>query len=201
MFIPFPLILASQSPRRRELLAEAGYVFEILSPDESAEDARYDGETPQEFVCRLAEQKARNIADRITDKVVRARVIGCDTVVVCQGEILGKPMDRDDARRMLRLLHGELHSVLSGLCVLVKDGTVQSCNVRFETTSLRMQPISDEEIETYLDTDAWQGKAGAFGYQDRHSWITIVQGSESNVVGLPMELLDEMMRPNSWSEA
>ncbi len=181
----FPLILASQSPRRRELLRSAGYVFDVLTPDEHAEDTRKNGETPEDYVCRLAKQKARNVADRLE----RAQIIGCDTIAVCRGEILGKPADRDDARKMLQMLRGSEHRVLSGLCLLRKDGPIQSRVVRCDVTRLFMRPILDWEIEDYLDTDDWQGKAGAFGYQDGHAWITIVEGSESNVVGLPMELL------------
>lgn len=185
----YPLILASQSPRRRELLTAAGFRFEIRVPREDAEDRRRSGETPEDFVRRLAVQKADSVAETLD----RGRIIGCDTIVVCRGEILEKPKNRDDARRMLRLLRGEDHRVLSGLCVLVKDGAEITYDVRLETTQLHMLSISDAELEDYLDTGVWRGKAGAFGYQDRNAWITITHGSESNVVGLPMELLGKML--------
>jgi len=187
-----PLILASASPRRKQLLTEAGFLFDTLPPDEHAEDARLPNESPEEYVRRLAFQKAKNAAE----KVERGIILGCDTVVLCGGTIFGKPADRNDARRMIQHLRGQVHRVLSGLCLLQKTGreTGGEMTVRLETaaTLLMMQPISDEELETYLDTGRWQGKAGAFGYQDGNDWITILEGSESNVVGLPMELLRTM---------
>ena len=119
-------------------------------------------------------------------------VIGCDTIVECHGRILGKPEDRDDARRMLRLLSSRVHHVYSGLCLWRRpDDRTQ---VKADVTKLRMDRHSDAELEEYLDSGAWQGKAGAFGYQDRHGWIHVVSGSESNVVGLPLELLQSMLR-------
>lgn len=187
-----PLILASRSPRRRELLAHAGYDFQIMPPDEEAEDSRLPNETPTAFVRRFAAQKAQNVARQIE----KGRIIACDTIVVCNDTILEKPVDRNDARRMLQLLRGNKHLVLSGLCILakVRESAPPVLTSQVATTELFMQPISDEEIEEYLRTDAWQGKAGAFGYQDRNTWIAITHGSESNVVGLPMELLETMIR-------
>ncbi len=182
-----PLILASQSPRRRNLLEEAGFVFEVVPPDDDLEDAPEPNESPLNYVKRLARRKAENVLE----KIKRGLVLGCDTVVVCRGEILGKPTDRNDAARMLRLLRGELHVVHSGLCLCSKpDGR---CDVQGETSTLRMIPISDTELENYLDSGAWQGKAGAFGLQDRNGWISLVHGSETNIVGLPMELLHRML--------
>ena len=184
-----PLILASASPRRRQLLAEAGFVFETLPPDEDAEDERRTNELPTEYVRRLAFQKAKNVADKVEQGII----LGGDTVVLCGEEILEKPTDRKDARKMLRLLRGQTHSVLSGLC-LIKKGITNEMVTYQETDSTRlfMQPISDDLLETYLDTGAWQGKSGAFGYQDGNDWITILEGSESNVVGLPLELFRTM---------
>ena len=188
MSIALPFILASTSPRRKQLLAESGFVFKTLSPDENAEDARRSNESPMEYVQRLACQKAKNVAD----KVERGIILGGDTIVVCGENMLEKPMDRNDARKMLRCLRGQIHQVLSGLCLIEKnDG---SLTMRQETavTQLKMQPISDDDVETYLDTEQWRGKAGAFGYQDGNDWITILDGSESNVVGLPLELFQTM---------
>lgn len=185
-----PLILASGSPRRRELLLDKGLEFDVLPPDDDAEDDRKPNETPDDYVRRLADQKARNVAS----KVSQGRIVACDTLVLCRDEILGKALDRDDARRMLRFLRGSRHFVLSGLCVLLKTPNAIRSRIGVETTELYLHPISDAEIETYLDSAAWQGKAGAFGYQDRHSWISLVRGSESNVVGLPMELLEMLLR-------
>jgi septum formation protein len=181
------LILASRSPRRRELLAEAGYRFEVCPPDDSAERAACSG-TPAEIVAELAYRKAADVASRVGSGVV----VGCDTVAECEGEILGKPDDEQHARQMLQRLRGRPHRVLSGLCVWpVGRG---SPRVEVETTRLRMDPLGDDEIEAYLASGAWRGKAGAFGYQDRLGWVRVIEGSESNVVGLPMELLERMLR-------
>jgi len=181
------LILASQSPRRRELLNAAGYDFRVIIPDESAECGICSGETPPEMVGRLAWQKAKNVAL----KQKSGLVVGCDTVAECQGQTLGKPHDRNHAFEMLSLLRGREHRVFSGLCVWRRpDDRVR---VEVDVTRLIMAPITDQQLNTYLETEAWQGKAGAFGYQDGHDWLQIVEGSESNVVGLPLELLRRML--------
>jgi septum formation protein len=184
-----PLILASASPRRRELLTQSGFAFEVMLPDESAEDERRLNELPEEYVRRLAFQKAENVADKVEQGII----LGGDTIVLCGENILEKPKDRNDARSMLRQLRGEVHQVLSGLCLIKKDADGEKTAYQDEaTTQLIMQPISDDELELYLDTEQWQGKAGAFGYQDGNDWILIHEGSESNVVGLPMELFRKM---------
>ena len=181
------MILASASPRRRELLAEAGYDFVVRPPHESAECGQRPGETAAELVARLARQKAADVAARGEQGLVLA----CDTVVECCGQILGKPQDRSDARRMLELLRGHEHRVYSGLCLWIVPGGRHG--VQVAVTRLIMTPISDSQLDGYLDTGDWEGKAGAFGYQDGHDWLQILEGSESNVVGLPLELLDEML--------
>lgn len=177
------LILASQSPRRRELLAEAGYEFEIIPASDSAEDGLCSGESARDMVARFGRQKAEDVAQHIDEGIV----IGCDTVAEIHGQILGKPRDVDHAEQMLKQLRGREHYVHSGLCVLRKPDGLKRVSVA--TTSLYMKNISDDEIAEYLDTDLWIGKAGAFGLQDRTGWIEVRSGSESNVVGLPMELL------------
>jgi nucleoside triphosphate pyrophosphatase len=182
-----PLILASSSPRRRQLLAEAGYEFTVLPPHELAEDDGRAEETPQQLVARLAWQKARDVAGR----VAQGLVIGCDTVAECSGQILGKPADREHARQMLQALRGQEHRVYSGLCLWRRPDDCVRTEV--ETTRLVMDSISDQHLEDYLDTGEWRGKAGAFGYQDGLDWVHIIEGSESNVVGLPMELLASML--------
>jgi septum formation protein len=181
------LILASRSPRRRELLAEAGYPFEVIPPGELAECGRSSGESAAEFVARLAYRKAADVAGRIQ----RGLIVACDTVAECEGRILGKPSDEDHARHMLQTLRGREHRVLSGLCVWEQPGG--KSDVRVEVTVLRMDPLSDAQIDDYLAAGAWQSKAGAFGYQDRLGWVHVIQGSESNVVGLPLELLAKML--------
>ncbi len=181
------LILASSSPRRRELLSAAGYEFEVYPPSEAAECGVRGNETPYQLVTRLAVQKAADVARRIG----RGLVVGCDTVAECGGRILGKPLDLEHAREMLTILSGREHRVVSGLCLWsVPDG---SPTARVAVTTLQMDPLSKEQLDTYLADGGWEGKAGAFGYQDGLDWVHLVEGSESNVVGLPMELLAEML--------
>lgn len=184
---PPTLILASRSPRRRELLSEAGYRFEVRPPDEAAECGVCSGENPAQTVARLAYQKAADVARGLTS----GTVIGCDTLVECNGQVLGKPADEDDARRMLESLSGREHRVLSGLCVWKLPAAEPQ--VRVAATRLRMDLLSPEQLADYLASGQWEGKAGAFGYQDRLGWVHIVEGSPSNVVGLPLELLAEML--------
>ena len=181
------LILASRSPRRRELLSDAGYRFEVRAPAEASEDALGSGESPAGLVARLACQKAADVARQVPE----GWIVGCDTVVECDGGILGKPSDREHARRMLRTLSGRLHRVLTGVCLWKRPGDERQ--VRVAVTTLRMDPLSAEQIEEYLAGGQWEGKAGAFGYQDQLGWVHVLQGSESNVVGLPLELLAEML--------
>ncbi len=181
------LILASRSPRRRELLAEAGYDFDVVVPDEKAECGICSRESPAELVARLARQKATDVALRIA----RGLVLGCDTVAECEGQILGKPANDAHARQMLQMLSGREHRVLSGLCLWNVPGGI--ARVRVAVSRLRMDRLADAEIDDYLASGLWEGKAGGFGYQDRLGWVHVVQGSETNVVGLPMELLAEML--------
>jgi septum formation protein len=188
MSTPLPnLILASASPRRRELLAEAGYRFTVVVPQADAERGGGVPETPADTVTRLARQKAADVAGRTAEGLI----LGCDTVVECRGRILGKPADREHARQMLELLRGSEHRVYSGLCLWPVPGNRHA--VRVAITTLVMAPLTGEQLDEYLDSGDWAGKAGAFGYQDGHDWLRILAGSPSNVVGLPLELLKEML--------
>ena len=141
-------------------------------------------ELPEGYVQRLAYQKAKNAAEKVTQGLI----LGCDTVVVCGNNILEKPRNRSDARRMIQQLRGKVHTVLTGLCLIKKNREQTTLYQDVAVTRLVMQHISEDVLETYLDTGVWKGKAGAFGYQDGNDWITILEGSESNVVGLPLEL-------------
>ena len=181
------LILASQSPRRKELLDKAGFAFRVVEPDPNAECGICSRETPPEMVARLAFQKAQNVVG----KVGTGLVLACDTVAECVGVILGKPKDRDHARQMLERLRGRQHSVYSGICLCHVDSNRHL--LRVDVSRLYMEPISDKELEAYLDTEQWMGKSGAFGFQDGPPWLDLRDGSPSNVVGLPMELLDNML--------
>jgi|GEM_PF-298476 len=312
------LILASRSPRRRELLTEAGYEFEVLPPSEEAEDETLrPGESAAQLAVRLAQQKAADVVRRIAcrfqippvcpapeqrpvpepnpkttgqnlafpgspsvcpilsgqpsvhpvlseqpparailselrsaapeqspacpmrsdhppkrpilseqfpvplpsgqappglwtnDPVrfepvsydpagqkrptgpIQAIVIGCDTVVECQGHILGKPTDQRHARQILESLSGQEHWVYSGLCLWPLPTGQPQCQVA--ASRLRMDPLRPDQLEEYLQSGQWEGKAGAFGYQDRLGWVHLLEGSPSNVVGLPLELLAQML--------
>lgn len=184
---PIELILASGSPRRRELLAAAGYAFRVVPPSEAAEDDAAIGESAAGLVARLARQKAADVAGRLTSGLVLA----CDTVVECAGQILGKPRDEAHARQMLELLCGRQQYVYSGLCLWPLPSGPPCVEV--ERTTLRMLRLSAAEIDDYLASGLWQDKAGGFGYQDRLGWLEIVDGSESNIVGLPLERLAAML--------
>jgi septum formation protein len=197
------LILASGSPQRSALLAEAGYRFEVVLPGPNAECGICSQETPGEMVARLACQKAADVAEKLARGGAQSPgqesrqasgpvlILACDTVGECLGQILGKPRDRAHARAMLELLSGREHRVYSGLC-LRPLGAGQP-HVRVARTTLRMDRLATNQIDEYLDSGLWEGKAGAFGYQDRPGWLHVVEGSESNVIGLPMELLATML--------
>ena len=182
------LILASGSPRRKQLLSEAGYDFTVDVPDESAESVGAIELSPVELVAALAFQKAANVARRTETGLVLA----ADTVAECDGQVLGKPADREHAGRMLRQMRGQVHFVHTGVCLWRRPTDRKS--LQTESTELEMAELSDDQINAYLDTDLWQGKAGAFGYQDDIDWVLIRRGTASNVVGLPMELLARMLQ-------
>lgn len=169
------------------LLEQAGCDFVVMPAAESVEDRRRQGETASDYVMRLACQKAEDVAPQATSDRV---VLACDTLAECDGRLLGKPRDRRHAGQMLRAMRGRVHYVYSGLCLLAPGGRRL---VDFDRTTLQMDEMSDEQLEDYLDTGQWEGKAGAFGYQDGIDWVRIIQGSESNVVGLPMELLSRLL--------
>ena len=181
------LILASSSPRRQALLLEAHYSVIVQEPSDSAEDQHQSGESAADFVQRQAIQKAKDVALQHSSGLILA----CDTVACFQDTILGKPNDRGHAQQILETLRGHQHTVLSGVCLWHRPSN--RTLVRCIETSLFLDNVSDDALQQYLDSDKWQGKAGAFGYQDGWDWLHIVHGSSSNVVGLPLEALAEML--------
>lgn len=179
------LVLASKSPRRQEILAAVGWEFEAIAAD--IDETRFASEDAETYVKRLARTKAETLAGRFPDRVV----VGADTVVVVDGEILGQPRDEDDARRMLRLLSGKWHDVMTGVA-LIKEGEVV---VEHETTRVRFAEMTAEEIDWYVADGEPRGKAGAYGIQGRAAlFIKEIQGDYFNVVGLPVRLLFELSR-------
>ena len=158
--LPPPLILASQSPRRRQLLTEAGFSFEVIAPDDSVEKGICSNCGPEQLVVDAAVAKASTIAQEIDHGII----LGADTVASCKAEILGKPVDVDHARAMLKLMGGTMHHVLTGVCLWHRPSNQFASYL--QQTTVEMDRLSDQRIEEYLDTDQWIGKAGAFGYQD-----------------------------------
>jgi len=184
------LVLASASPRRQELLRNAGIAF-VTQPADIPEDLLPD-ESPQAYAERLARQKARTVfAQRPNDLV-----LGADTVVVVDEEILGKPVNRADAARMLRLLSGKRHRVTTGVCLISPCGEQPpSEDTRSETTLVTVNELTEDEIQAYIATGEPMDKAGAYAIQGMASrWIPRIEGDYFNVVGLPVALLWQMLR-------
>jgi len=178
------LVLASASPRRQELLRNAGIAFEVL-PAHIAEELR-----PKEHAKDCAERLAKEKALVVADLRPGDAVLGADTVVVVDDQILGKPVDAADAARMLRLLSGRTHQVITGVC-LVADG---QCLVASETTRVAVAEISEKDIADYISTGEPMDKAGAYAIQGVASrWIPRIEGDYSNVVGLPLAVVNRMM--------
>lgn len=183
------LVLASASPRRAELLTAAGYAFEILVAD--VDETPADGESPHEYVRRLASEKAAATLARLKDIEESTVVLGADTTVVVDGEILGKPVDRADAERMLRLLSGRTHSVLTGVSARSVRATVDAVI----ETQVVVNALSDQQVAWYVASGEGLDKAGAYAIQGLASrFITRIDGSYSNVVGLPVATVDELIR-------
>jgi len=179
------IVLASASPRRAELLRAAGIEFEVM-PAHVDESARV-GESPHAYVSRVAEAKASAIAARADGRVVLA----ADTTVVVGGEMLGKPVDDADAKRMLRLLSGRVHEVATG--VTVSCGP--SLTTRVDSTEVAFAALSEDEIAWYVATGEPRDKAGAYAIQGYASrFITRIAGSYSNVVGLPIALVYDLLK-------
>jgi septum formation protein len=180
------LVLASASPRRRELLAQAGYTFTV-APASIPEDLRA-GENPIAYVTRLAREKAQFVYSGVDRDAV---VLGADTTVVSpHGSVLGKPADVADAARMLRLLSGQTHQVITGVAIV--NGDV--LEIASEVTHVSVLTLSEEEIATYIATGEPMDKAGAYaiqGYAAR--WIPRIHGCYFNVVGLPLALVSGML--------
>jgi septum formation protein len=186
------LLLASASPRRRDLLTQAGFSFRVDSIPIIEE--RQPGEEPAHLAQRLAKEKAEAVFlaraksfDRLEDPLL---VLGADTIVVCESEVLGKPVDDADALRMLRMLAGQTHQVITGVCLISAAGI----EVAAESTLVTMLPLSDEEIHAYVASGEPADKAGAYAIQGQASrWIPYISGCYFNVVGLPVALVNTMI--------
>ena len=185
------LILASASPRRAEILRNAGIQFEICSRD--VDESRLDNESPGDYVCRLALAKAVSAAERNPNLDADALIIGADTVVVVGSAILGKPASSDDAKRMLRSISGRVHEVRTGLALLETSGMRQ--RVVQEITRVHFAHLGDQEIEGYIATREPFDKAGAYAIQGRGGrYVTRIEGCYFNVMGLPLARLWTLLR-------
>ena len=181
------LVLASASPRRRELLAQVGFKFDV-TPAHIPEDPRA-GEDPIAYVTRLAREKAEVVYAELSSKSTSQDglvVLGADTTVTLDNHILGKPEDEQDAARMLRMLSGRSHHVITGVAVV----TARGAEVAAEVTAVRFLTLTDAEIDAYVATGEPMDKAGAYAIQGLAArWIPRVEGCYFNVVGLPLALV------------
>jgi septum formation protein len=181
------LILASESPRRKQLLEDAGYQFEVEpagidEPEPSADMS------PWAYAAHLAWRKAAEVARRRSSGLI----LGADTICVVEGEVLTKPLDRADAERMIRLQEGRSTHVITGICLYRVErhewvGAVEVSVVSFK-------PLDDHDRQAYLDSQRWDGKSGGYGVQDNDPFVAVVRGSFSNVVGLPVERVESLLQ-------
>jgi nucleoside triphosphate pyrophosphatase len=182
------LILASSSPRRQELLRQAGIAFQVhaahINEDQIA------GEAPIEYALRLAREKAQAVAAHYP----RSYVLGADTIVVVAGEVLGKPNDHADAARMLRLLSGRGHEVTTAISLVAPGKRTET---RACTTKVYFRELTEDEIQQYVASGEPMDKAGAYAIQGGASrWTDRIEGEWSNVVGLPLSLVTDLLRTN-----
>lgn len=183
------LILASASPRRRDLMVEGGYHFEIMASEVDEPKVSGVKESPELLAKALALFKAEEVARRQEEPAV---VLGADTLVACEEDILGKPTDADDARAMLHRLSRTRHRVITGIALIDTDDGRQM--VEAATSWITMRPMSEQEIESYIASGEWEGKAGGYAVQETADrFIVKIDGSFTNVVGLPMELIGQML--------
>jgi septum formation protein len=188
------LILASASPRRAEVLREAGFHFSVLSS--AVDETAYPGESPQDLVQRLAVTKAELVAARAVGPAI---IIGADTEVTLDGHIFGKPRSSDAARRMLKMLSGRTHSVVTGVALIRLPDAERITFV--ESTLVHFAALAEDEITRYLATGEPHDKAGAYGIQGRAGrYIPRIEGCYFNVVGLPLARLQHALAELGWSE-
>jgi septum formation protein len=181
------LILASASSRRRELLTEAGFKFKVVPPD--IVEASLADENPRKFAERLALAKAKKVAEKFPESLV----IGADTVVDFQGEIIGKPANAKEAEVITRKLFSGPHKVITGVALVRASAGVEI--VESDSTTVYPKPLTDKEIQEHIKGGSWQDKAGAYAIQEGgDAFIEKIEGSLTNVMGLPMELLGRMMK-------
>jgi septum formation protein len=188
------LILASTSPRRAEILHDAGFSFTVVAS--AVDETHFPGESPSELVQRLADAKAELVAARATGPAI---VIAADTIVTLEGHIFGKPRSSDDARQMLENLSGRTHAVVTGVTLIRLPDAERRSFV--ESTLVHFAQLSAEEISRYLATEEPHDKAGAYAIQGRAGrYIPRIEGDYFNVVGLPLAHVTQALAELGWSE-
>lgn len=182
------IILASQSPARRKLLEDAG--FQVIVKPTNIDETVLADETPEAHVQRLAYAKADKIQPSGD-----AIIVAADTVVVFENEIIGKARDADHAREIIQKLSGQTHRVLTGLCVRILENDDEEMILELAETKVTFRKLTEAEIADYLQSEEWCGKAGAYGIQNKaRDFVAGFEGSVSNVIGLPMELLEQLLK-------
>ena len=185
----FPtLILASASPRRRQLLTEAGYEFTVVEPDVDESAFPTDGVDAGDYARRLALAKANSVASEYPDSIV----IGADTVVDFQGQIIGKPADAGDAERITARLFSTPHKVITGVAIVSKRNDIEI--IESDTTTVYPRKMTAGQIAEHIAGGSWKDKAGAYAIQETgDKFVERIEGSLTNVMGLPMELLESLL--------
>jgi len=186
------IILASQSERRREILEKFGIEFSVIVPtdDEISPDGKL---SPVNFVQENSRRKCESVAAKFNKNNENAIIIGCDTIASLNGKIIGKPKSKNDAKRILRMLSGTKHQVIT--CITVIKTPENKTITTFDTTQINMMPMTNEEIDAYVESGEALGKAGAYAIQETGDrFVRISQGSFYNVVGLPIEKLLEILK-------
>ena len=184
----FSIVLASASPRRKQLLAKAGYRFTVCPADIDESAFAVEGAEPSEYAERLAVAKANAVAGKYRDCLV----IGADTVVDCAGRIIGKPADAGEAERITKKLFSAPHKVITGLAIVRLSDGIEL--IGSDVTTVYPRKLTAEQIAEHIRGESWRGKAGAYAIKEKgDEFVERIDGSLSNVMGLPMELLGRMM--------
>ncbi|MHC4132904.1 MAG: Maf family protein [Planctomycetota bacterium] len=186
-FDQVPLILASASPRRRQLLEEAGYKFKVEIPNIDEPSFETENSLPAEHAKKLALAKAMNVADSHLDSLI----IAADTLVDLNGQIIGKPKDAHDARLMLTKLSGSVHKVITALAIVRLSDNIEI--IRSESTTIYPKKMTNKQIDELIKSGLWKNKSGACSIEDSGQFVEKIEGSITNVMGLPMELLEKLL--------
>ncbi len=185
---PPRIILASASPRRKELLTKAGYKFDVIVSDIDESGFPVENAEPAEYAKQLALAKARAVAKHYPEAVV----IGADTIADSDGKIIGKPKDQKHAEQITRLLFSKPHKVITGLAIIRLRDNFQL--IESDTTVVYPRKMTEQQIAKHIESDTWQNKAGAYAIQETgDEFVERIEGSLTNVMGLPVELLKEML--------